>query len=396
MHDIWIPSAVAFGLALVLLWKTIGRGALPGCGGGSGCDAVTSSRWSRWWRLPVAALGAALYLAMVACALAARTSGPPAAASTSLLWTALLALAVLAIGASLWFVAVQALVIRAVCPYCLASTLAGLLAGLAVILHTPRSAVAWLVAAGAAAIAMVLLIGGQLLFPPTLYRIESAKSSSDPEQAAPAADPNPPSAPALLARSVSLFGGRLTLDTSRWPLVGSSNAHHVIADLMDYTCPDCRNVHLLLKEAVHRYDGRLAVVLIPIPLEPACNPAVRVRDPHHIGACIYARFALAVWLSAPARFLEYHDWLLDGPKAPSPSAARGKAEELAGMDKLAAALSTLVEPRLRECVDIYQTSGAQQLPRLVLPQAILWGRLPSVQELVRILEEQLGISASGR
>src|SRR5687767_2561764 len=61
-------AAVASVLSLFLLVKTLAGGRLPGCGPGSACDAVTTSRWARWWRIPVAMPATLLYVSIATLA----------------------------------------------------------------------------------------------------------------------------------------------------------------------------------------------------------------------------------------------------------------------------------------------------------------------------------------
>src|SRR5438105_4927749 len=90
---------------------------LPGCGPASACDEVMAGRWSRVGPVPVSLAGSALYLAMLAAAILSH----PALrlpiwerAAASLAFTSLLA-----IGAAVWFTALQILVIRRLCRWCL-------------------------------------------------------------------------------------------------------------------------------------------------------------------------------------------------------------------------------------------------------------------------------------
>src|SRR6266567_9637214 len=85
----------------MLRQSTGGRG-LPGCGAGSGCDAVTRSRWSRWAHWPVAAPGTVLYVSIFAASLLAATARSPAFQRVAC--AVLLSIAPLAGGAAIWFI----------------------------------------------------------------------------------------------------------------------------------------------------------------------------------------------------------------------------------------------------------------------------------------------------
>src|SRR5207253_9724195 len=99
-----------------------------------------------------------------------------------------------------------------------------------------------------------------------------------------------------------------------------------------------------------------AAVVFCAPLERACNPYFEVDDPRHVNACRYARLAFAVWAAAPQRFVEYHEWLLDGPRVPPLEQARRRAEELIGaaqpIDQLL--ISPAVQEQLTDALTVYR------------------------------------------
>src|SRR5271155_3143001 len=110
-------AASGLGLSLWMLRQSSGKRGLPGCGAGSGCDAVTHSRWSRWCGVPVAAPASGLYFLL----LAGFSFSMIAAPGRSLDWTSglLFPAAPLLAAAAVWFIGLQWLVIRRVCLYCL-------------------------------------------------------------------------------------------------------------------------------------------------------------------------------------------------------------------------------------------------------------------------------------
>ena len=111
---IFVLVAAALALAGFLALKSLFRGAsLPGCGSGSGCDAVMGSRWGRLGFIPVAVPGAARYLAIRVTFWFTRMRASPAQQKTA--WSVLVVLSMTAIGAVLWFTALQWFVIKQVC-----------------------------------------------------------------------------------------------------------------------------------------------------------------------------------------------------------------------------------------------------------------------------------------
>src|SRR5271154_3855897 len=109
------PIPVGLGIAFLLsAWMLFhAKGGLPGCGGGSACDAVTRSRWARWGPVPVAGMGAGFYLLMLLlfCCLTLNV----AAQWRPTGWAILATLAFIAIGAAGWFLGLTAFVLRKLC-----------------------------------------------------------------------------------------------------------------------------------------------------------------------------------------------------------------------------------------------------------------------------------------
>ena len=130
-------SALALALSAYLGWHHLVGGAVIGCGGGSSCDQVLSSRWSSIGGvLPVSGLAAGAYLAML---VASFFIGPATAVpDRRLAWSAMLILVGAIAGSAVWFIIVQKWVIGAFCPYCMATHITGLLLAALVIWQAPR------------------------------------------------------------------------------------------------------------------------------------------------------------------------------------------------------------------------------------------------------------------
>ncbi len=118
--------ALGFALSAYLSWHYLMGAAVIGCGGGSPCEQVLGSRWSEIAGvLPVSGLAAGTYLAMLVCSF---YLGPATAASDRrVAWAAMLVLAGAIAGSAVWFTVLQEWVIGAMCPYCMATHVAGLL-----------------------------------------------------------------------------------------------------------------------------------------------------------------------------------------------------------------------------------------------------------------------------
>ena len=340
--------------------------------------------------------GAMVYLALLLSAMAKNRP-------------AMTAMATMAGGAALWFLVLQGVVIRRFCVYCVLLHSVGLLIagligwGLASAQHG-NTRVQWPILPLLSGISAVgLLMGGQILLQRKTFAVTLAPQASpgepppSPAQAPVVSAPSVSLAtvivPPALNRAVSLFRGKILLEMDDWPIFGDPRAAHVLADLYDYTCPDCRHVHGLLMQAVGRYPSQLSILAIPVPLERRCNHHVTYDAPHHQHACEYARLALAVWLARPAAFADFDRWLFTPQQPASVEQARQEAGRLAGEGELAAALAN---PRLAQrhaqSLQVFVQAGAQQLPRVVLPDAVLWGRVPGAGELFQVLEAQLKLT----
>jgi hypothetical protein len=150
----------------------------------------------------------------------------------------------------------------------------------------------------------------------------------------------------------------------------------------------------MLERAIESFHGELAVLVFCAPMERACNPHIDRDDPRYLGACRYARLALAVWEADPHRFAEFHRWLLRGPRVPRYEDARQRADECVGTQAIEQALAgTGVQQQLDEALTIFRLTGAQ-VPRLLLPTGMLKGGSNSEQHLITLLRTQLENAAT--
>ena len=88
------------------------------------------------------------------------------------------------------------------------------------------------------------------------------------------------------------------------PRIGDEDAEQIVIKLADYTCPYCRDMHRQLERLLQ--ERQLQVLIIPVPLHPDCYPELEEVDPMHEDACELARLAIAVWMTRPAKFAEFH------------------------------------------------------------------------------------------
>jgi len=71
-------------------------------------------------------------------------------------------------------------------------------------------------------------------------------------------------------RVVKFFNGKKEYRVATLPHVGPADADYVIVKYFDYTCDACRDMHEELDFLLGKYEGQLAVIVLPTPLRPAC------------------------------------------------------------------------------------------------------------------------------
>jgi uncharacterized membrane protein len=385
-------SIVAFASSGWIFRVSLGPGGLPGCSKGSGCDAATRGRWSKWGSVPVAAFGAAVYFLMALAALAELNSTPSwyHQAATS----ALLILAMMAIGAAIWFIALQVFVIRRLCLYCLIVHACGLVAAALALSHAPwRNSPAFPLELAIAGVGTAILIIGQLLLAPKTYAVIPAPAAM---VAAPLSAEviqpqlKEPARQALPERRVSLFKDRVKVDLSRFPVIGPPDAQYVLAYLFDHTCHECHHLHRLLHQVIDHYAGRLAVVQIPVPLHHSCNPTVNCPKQERIQACAYARLGLAVWMADPTQYAEWDRFMAGEEESQPFGLALAKARELTDVSRFKISESDAVlDERIAAGIEVYRAAGMPMIPSLVLSGGILRGHVPTKEALIEVLDKLL-------
>jgi len=443
-------AAVAAALCS-FLWLGAANGEVAaGCGGDAvACDEVLGSTWSRWLSLPVSLPAAILYASLAATAgyLASTSLVRRQAAA----WSWLLAGSVVAAGAGAWFTGLQAFDLQAFCPFCLTVHACGTaIAGMSLAAFLapstgdiageqdpanlvgaspPKQRLALQSALGGAFV-LALFVAGHVVFRPDSYRVVdfasptsaaslpdteigqtpaattseesfSAAATSTPSgsnAADPAREDNPQKQQADAAATegeqwpepIPVLGGKTTIDVQAHPLLGSRGAEHFVVKLFDYTCPHCRSMHWRLEDARRRYGDRLAVVLVPVPLNAGCNPAVETNAPGHAFSCVYARLALAVWHARPAAFAAFHKLLIESEEVPPPGKARYEATKILGADRLDEIIAGAdIAADLERSVELYRLTDRGRIPKLILGDAVAEGDADTSADLYELLEKHL-------
>ena len=349
-------------------------------------------------------MGAAALLAYAAALACTFLAGPAQSAGLRrIAWHGLIAVAASVTLAAVWFIGLQLLVLKAICAWCMAEHAVGLvLAGLIfrrwrfermlsggaaedgvgpAAGGAPRGATG--IVLGAAA---VMAIAGVQIFlnqsGAAVARLpagENADTGPGPE------------------RQVAVLDGDLILSVRELPHLGNPDAPHVLVLLFDYCCPHCRATHGFLAEGLERYPEQFAVVLLPMPLDADCNPTVIETDPRFAEACDLAALALAVWQVAPESFPAFDAWLFEPERPRSLSDARARAESLADSQALQGALADpQIAERIAADVEAYTRSGAPTIPVLLAPEMdSIVGRTETADELLAILEKELGLQRAG-
>lgn len=391
-------NLLALIVSIILSWHYLNGGSMIGCNGGSPCEQVLNSRWSTIAGvLPVSGLAIGVYLAlMVTCFFI----GPNADDQIwKLAWNILLLLAGAIVGSAIWFIIVQRNFIGEFCPYCMTEHTIGLMLASLIIwqgitrnrkkfVDDPsgnqkkvqnisritesggfRFRVAGLVLIGL--LLSGILAASQIAFTPKAT-YESGKSQNN----------------------------LVDINYNTAPIIGSPDARYVVKLLFDYQCPHCQKLHFMLSEAVRRYEGKLAFVLCPTPLNTQCNPFIS-RDVNIFkNSCELARIGLKVWRVKREAYSEFENWMFtfesgDRWKPRSLDAVRAKAIELIGEKKFNDTVENdWIENYIQSSVQIFgQTmqDGKGGIPKLVYGSQWVIPEPNNEDDLIMILQKSLGL-----
>ena len=300
----------------------------------------------------------------------------------------------------MWFVIVQKWIIGSFCPYCMATHITGLLLATLIIWQAPkqfddsstdaaptnpgpksasmtdvpRRVVNRVSAMSYASVGLILagiMAACQIHFvPPAAYRVGESKNNL------PAIDPHTA------------------------PLVGSPDAPYVVVLLFDYKCPHCQQLHLMLDEAIRRYDGKLAFALCPAPLNPRCNPYISREVDEFKDSCELAKVGLAVWVARHEAFPVFDRWMFSFESGDlwhprSLAAAKSKAVELVGQAGFDAAMTDpWINLYMQTSIRIYGDCvqhGNTAVPKLVFRSRWVTPEPMDAAELVSILHDSLAV-----
>lgn len=114
IYVVLVTAAIASALSAWIAARTVGMRGLPGCGEGSACTAIVTSRWSKVGKFSVAGVGAGVYAALTALvAFAICSKG-----QRERVEEAVLCVSLVPASSAVWFLFLQVAVIRRYCLYC--------------------------------------------------------------------------------------------------------------------------------------------------------------------------------------------------------------------------------------------------------------------------------------
>ena len=350
---------IALVLSVILTVHSLSGMGLIGCGAGSACDTVTGSRWSLLMGfLPVSALAVGAYLALLICILYLFFDFDTTVRKV------LLGLAVAVFLCCLWFIGLQAVKMKAFCPYCMSAHVCGILTAILAFLSSRGLKMGRALCAGAF-VALAFMVFHALTTP--AYRAQTGQSET--------VLPVP--------------------DAPESPVVGPVDAEHTVALLYDYRCSHCRTVHGFLDEAVRHFDGRVAFVLCPTPLSPECNPYIPAGgEDLFAGSCELARHALGLWKTDPEAFRVFDAWLFQADSEKgwyprSPADAAEKALELAEGRPVDEAWVSAYLSRTLELFGRTTNEGRSGIPRLATGSSWLIPEADTPEGFIQAVEDLL-------
>lgn len=372
-----VLAVAAAGLSAYLTYASMAADGPVGCGTGAGCAEVLGSPWSKVLGLPVSLLALLAYAVLLVAALTTRAGGE---ALRRLAWLGCTIAAAAILGSGAWFTYVQAVKINTWCPYCLAAH--GLGAALVTMVLAcfvrGRALHAWPGLPLGVAMVTVLAIA-QVRTPPEVYRV-ALPDAGDFE----ITDD--------YSRRIGLIGGRLKLDLNHEPVIGSPDAKVVIVTMFDFGCPHCQRAHEAMETVLAESPGDAAFLLMPIPLNNKCNPAVLYEHERFAASCERSKLLYAVQLAGPAKVAAFDKWMFEVPRGGfrSGDEARAKAEELVGADALAQALANPdLDLLIKRNNQAYLAAQAGRVPAALAPgTSIVYGDSLGEPEVLRALIDE--------
>ena len=392
-------NLLALILSIILSWHFMKGGSIPRCSGESPCEQVLNSRWSVIAGiLPVSGLATGAYLSML---LAGLFIGPSTEVTIRrLAWSVMLILGGAIVGSAVWFIILQKWVINDFCLYCMSTHITGIiLTALIVWRAVPEfnkhlknfssnkpDMFNNISTAVQSRINKILPVTGRFLIGLALAGILAVSQVAFIPKAVYSKGTSPVKTEAI--------------DYHDSPIIGSPDAPYIVTLLFDYECPHCQQLHLMLNEAVRRFNGKLAFALCPTPLNSQCNPYIPTNANEFKNSCELTKISLAIWVANHNAFSAFDNWMytFDSGDRWHPrniEAARAKAEELVGKANLNAALTDpWIGQYMQTCIRIYGETlqnGNGGVPKLIFGSHWVIPEPNNVNDLIMILQRSLGL-----
>jgi len=355
LRGLTVAGLIIAGYLTIVSWIL---GGVPlGCGAETGCGEVLASKWARLWGMPVSAVAMAVYIILLAALTKVRAASP-ASANRRPWWIVQISAIVIA-GAAAWFIALQWLVVDAFCPWCMADHSVGVLIALITFGGGPVKVSGRIGAIGLGVVLVAGLAGAQMSDQGKVHHLDPTTPNAN------VSDP---------------FSGA--------PCIGSVDAPHTVYIMLDYCCPHCRVTHDFLRQIMESQPDRYRLVLLPMPLNPACNPHTEFDSKRFAHACTLARIALAVWRADRGTFEAFDRWLYEPELPRDPELAKLEAIRVSGAARFAAAQGDpWVDQTLKQYIDAWGALDTDRVPVVMagdMPPIV--GRADSREALVEALD----------
>jgi uncharacterized membrane protein len=194
---------------------------------------------------------------------------------------------------------------------------------------------------------------------------------------------------------VSLADDKIYLDLKEAPWIGSPDATYILGLMYDYTVPGTADMIRLLRYEVLRYKGRLAIALMPAPLDEACNESVRFTPDENEGACEYAKYSLQVWLTNPEHHADYQKYILSGKTVKPLHQAKWAAEKLIDYSALTSMdLRHKTQKQLGRNCSYWKAMGHSQLPAILNKKGRSAGVPQNMKDMDRFIDALVGADPS--
>ncbi len=362
--------SAATAIAAFLAWHSWKGTAVPGCSEQAPCHSIIGGRWGQVLGVPVSLPGAFLYGALAFLGLLSSRRGPDFS------YRLRLAGFVAVTAGALWFTFVQAVLLRAFCPWCCAVHALAVTGSLLLLLKPAAMPRRKAPASPKAAPTARRLLRPEFLVPlAAVAALALLQTSVLPPERTVASELDEKGM-VRAASQLSLYEGSIQIDPAQFPVIGSPDAAVLGVVLTDFTCPYCRQLHRLLDQVTAESPDRAGFVLMPA-----------YRDPE---AAAVHRILLTAWKEDPAFYKELTGALIAEVMEPAPETLLQQAQtrfagrfyELAWNQAPSIEEALLLGKRLLAANDA--SLAAASLPQLMIGSTVLAGepRLTTIRNLI--------------